>query len=128
MIPSVALVNEIPTYIAGSWYNGNVYVSLKDAVFEPSSPMRHMAKLSSLLNTQPDQKRFLLLYTDGGPDHWVTSFCSASSYCNFQIAGSRLPLCSVHCTVSLMAQSSGKDYGNSQPRAAVCGAYEGEDG
>ena len=72
MIPSVALVNEIPTDIAGSWYNGNVYVSLKDAVFEPSSPMCHMAELSSLLNSQPDQKRVLLLYTDGGLDHRVT--------------------------------------------------------
>lgn len=72
MIPSVALVNEIPGDIASSWYDGNVFVSLKDAEFEPSSPMRHMAELYSLLSSQPDQKQVLLLYTDGGPDHRVT--------------------------------------------------------
>ena len=68
MIPSVALMNEIPGDIASSWYDGNVLVSLKDAAFEPSSPMRHMAELYSLLSSQPDQKRVLLLYTDGGPE------------------------------------------------------------
>ena len=72
MIPSVALMNEIPGDIASSWYDGNVFVSLKDAAFEPSSPMRHMAELYSLLSSQRDQKRVLLLYTDGGPDHRVT--------------------------------------------------------
>ena len=69
MIPSVALVNEIPGDIASSWYDGSVFVPLKEAAFEPSTPMRHMAELCSLPSSQPDQRHVLLLYTDGGPDH-----------------------------------------------------------
>ncbi len=51
MVPSVALVNEIPGDVASSWYDGNVFVSLKNAAFEPSSPMCHMAELFSLLSS-----------------------------------------------------------------------------
>ena len=31
--------------ISGSWYHGQVNVSLKDMVFEPSSPLRHACEL-----------------------------------------------------------------------------------
>ena len=72
MVPSVVLVSEIPGDIASSWYAGNVFVSLKDAAFEPSSPMHRMAHLYSLLYSHPDRQNVLLLYTDGGPDHRVT--------------------------------------------------------
>lgn len=36
LIPSVSLINEIPSSIEGSRYSGEVHVGLKDAVFEPS--------------------------------------------------------------------------------------------
>ena len=45
MIPSVVLMNNIPQDITESWYRGKVYVSLKDAAFESSSPIRHMTEL-----------------------------------------------------------------------------------
>jgi len=59
MIPSVALANEIPEDIVSPWYNGNVFVSLKDAALEPSSPMHHMAKLYSILSSQLDEHSVL---------------------------------------------------------------------
>ena len=33
LIPSVAFIIDIPASIDGSWYDGEVYVGLKDAVF-----------------------------------------------------------------------------------------------
>lgn len=62
MVPSVVLVNEIPGDIASSWYDGNVFVSLKDAAFEPSSPMHHMAQLYSLLVATLIGKCLIALY------------------------------------------------------------------
>ena len=38
VIPSVILVLDIPHTISDSWYDGKVYVGVKDAVFQPSSP------------------------------------------------------------------------------------------
>ena len=61
---------DIPEVVSESWYRGQVTVTLKDAAFEPSSPMRHTTKLSKLL--EGDTKPILFLYSDGGPDHCVT--------------------------------------------------------
>ena len=72
LIPSVSLINEIPSSIEGSWYSGEVHVGLKDAVFEPSSPLRHTTELHSLLITRLQSKSVLFLYSDGGPDHRLT--------------------------------------------------------
>lgn len=48
-----------------------MFISLKEAAFEPSSPMCHMVELESILSGQSDQLHVLLLYTDGGPNHRV---------------------------------------------------------
>ena len=72
MIPSVVLMNNILQDITESWYRGKVYVSLKDAAFEYSSPIRHMTELSSILSSLQQERKIVLLYTDGGPDHRVT--------------------------------------------------------
>ena len=40
LIPSVALVNDIPSALEDSWYRGQVIVTLKKGAFEPSSPLR----------------------------------------------------------------------------------------
>lgn len=55
-----------------SWHSGRVYVSLKDAVFQPSSPIRYMAKLDHILSNLDEERKMLLLHSDGSPDHWVT--------------------------------------------------------
>ena len=48
LVPSVALQIEIPETFEGSWYTGKVLISLKDAVFQSSSPLRHASELHSV--------------------------------------------------------------------------------
>ena len=72
MVPSVILLNDIPQEILGSWYHGQVYVSVKDTVFEPSSPLRHACELYNVLQSSSSSKSVLFLYSDGGPDHRLT--------------------------------------------------------
>ncbi len=48
---------------------GTAYVTLKDSVFQASSPLRHMAELLPLLKTEDRQPAVLHMFTDGGPDH-----------------------------------------------------------
>lgn len=66
--PSVTLVVDVPETASESFYKGQVYVSLKDAVFQASSPFRHAAELSDILK-KVHLPPVLALYTDGGPDH-----------------------------------------------------------
>lgn len=68
IIPSVALQIDIPDDISGSWYSGQVHIGLKEGTFEPSSPLRHMSELHSLIESEAQSKPVLFLYTDGGPD------------------------------------------------------------
>ena len=72
IVPSVILINDIPDDISGSWYRGQVYVSLKDTAFEPSSPFRHACELYQVLQSVSFSKSVLFLYSDGGPDHRLT--------------------------------------------------------
>ena len=70
LIPSVNLLCKIPSSITETFYSGSVFITLKDAIFEPSSPLRHCCELlqaleASHLHLNP----ILCLYTDGGPDH-----------------------------------------------------------
>ena len=70
VIPSVVLDISIPNEITGSWYERQVTVLLKDAVFESSSPVRHATELCNLLAAKYEEvPPVLFLYTDGGPDH-----------------------------------------------------------
>ena len=45
LIPSVTLLIDLPDKIDGSWYEGDVHVGFKDAVFQPSSCLRHLCEL-----------------------------------------------------------------------------------
>ena len=73
LIPSVIFQVNIPEEISETWYTGQVYIGFKDAVFEPSSPIRHAAELYSVLSsTSTSTLPVLFLYTDGGPDHRLT--------------------------------------------------------
>lgn len=72
IIPSVTMLCEIPATIEESFYRGQVYISLKDPIFQPSDSLRHMTELYKILNNTNENKPYLLLYTDGGPDHRVT--------------------------------------------------------
>ena len=67
------LVVDILTEISDSWYHGHVNVTLNDAAFEPSSPLRHACELVDLLRSQNvTEKPILCNYTDGGSDHRLT--------------------------------------------------------
>src|SRR5215469_897134 len=69
LIPSVTMICDIPNNIEDSFYKGKVKIGLKDAIFQGSSSLRHMTELYDILiNTKLDHP-FLMLYTDGGPDH-----------------------------------------------------------
>ncbi|XP_053376613.1 uncharacterized protein LOC123531671 [Mercenaria mercenaria] len=74
LTPSVCIEVDIPEKPEDSFYRGQVYVTLKDSVFLPSSPFRHAIELKELLmkDTRLQAKPYLLLYTDGGPDHRTT--------------------------------------------------------
>ena len=70
----MSFIITIPETLEGSWYEGEVFVGYKDAVFEPSSALRHVTELHSILLTKLGSKSVLFLYTDGGPDHCLTFF------------------------------------------------------
>ena len=56
-------------------YHGQVFVTVKDAVLQPSTPLRHATELQRVLTlaaVNPVLKPILLLYADGGPDHRIT--------------------------------------------------------
>ena len=68
--PSVILDVDVPESIDGSFYDGQVYVGLKENCFEPSSLIRHITELFNIIKDK--NKEIICLYTDGGPDHRVT--------------------------------------------------------
>ena len=72
IVPSVTVVCDIPNTIDESFYRGQVYVGVKDAIFEPSSGLRHSTELSKVISQSVPDKPVLLIYTDGGPDHNLT--------------------------------------------------------
>ena len=80
LIPSVNFLIDIPDNITdGSFYSGKVVVGLKENVFEPLSPIRYVTELNGVPDSLDDKQAILLMYTDGGPDHWLT-------YASVQIA------------------------------------------
>ena len=81
IVPSVVLLCSVPDSLDDSFYRGKVYVGIKDAIFEPSSPLRHATELHSILKSvDSDPKPILLIYSDGGPDHNLTFLSTQISY------------------------------------------------
>ena len=77
IIPSVVFVFDVPSSPLDSFFNGNVFVTSKQKIFEPSSPFRHGAEFLRILEDHLYRQaelrgKVLLLYTDGGPDHRLT--------------------------------------------------------
>ena len=114
IIPSVFLIIAIPDDITGSWYDGQVAVTLKDAVFESSSPIWHAAEQCNLLSS------FFCCSTSSFPLHRWSTWSSAylhlhATFTHSHISEPRpwLSLCRAHSTMSFMVQSRRKGYGNS---------------
>ena len=129
IIPSVALVANIPDSIEESWYRGQVLVGYKDAAFEASSPMRHLTELGSILSSNADfHKSIFLLYSDGGPDHRLTYVSVQVSLIalflkldlDFLCAAQTAPSC------TLLEESGGTGYVNSQSGSTVLRINAGE--
>ncbi len=60
--PSVYLVVDVPDSVEKSFHRIQVHVTLSDSVFEQSSPFRHSATISKILQGRK------LKFTDGGTD------------------------------------------------------------
>lgn len=70
--PSVILDVAVPRQYEDSFYRGQIYVTFKDSIFQPSTPFRHVVELQHILKAKEERKPRLFMYTDGGPDHRVT--------------------------------------------------------
>ena len=66
------MIVNIPQAINESWYTGDVYIGIKDSVFQPSSAIRHAKELHSILVSKMVGRHILFMYSDGGPDHRLT--------------------------------------------------------
>lgn len=68
--------DHVETVLQGSFYGGKPHVVVKDAIFEASSPMRHMTEvirmLGKFLEEDQDVPPIFGVYTDGGSDHRTT--------------------------------------------------------
>ena len=56
LTPSVLLMGTIPEDAGDSWYGGQVYVDLRDSVFEPSEPFLHAANLMQLIRREAEEQ------------------------------------------------------------------------
>ncbi|XP_033749002.1 uncharacterized protein LOC117333692 [Pecten maximus] len=71
--PSVCLNVAIPEERDGSFYTGSVTVTYKDAIFQASSPFRHVAEMQTMLQSRGQEVNpILMIFSDGGPDHRLT--------------------------------------------------------
>ncbi|XP_038063361.1 uncharacterized protein LOC119734068 [Patiria miniata] len=79
LVPSVTFHADIPEGPRDSFYNGDVYVRIKNKIFEPSTAQRHACEVIDLLRERHCEdgvnldKSILINFTDGGPDHRTTN-------------------------------------------------------
>ena len=72
VIQSALLEVDILERADSSFYRGQLSVTWKDAVFEPSNPTRHMAEFLQYLLQSPSLLCLVLFfYSDGGADHCI---------------------------------------------------------
>ncbi|KAK3108394.1 hypothetical protein FSP39_007105 [Pinctada imbricata] len=78
IIPLVAFVSDIPVNPNDSFFQGKIYVTVKDKTFQHSTPFRHATELLRIIrNNYSDEGvdldvPILCLMTDGGSDHRLT--------------------------------------------------------
>lgn len=81
--PSVIKVAKTPTVEGDSFNDGNVFVDTHDAVFDPSTPMRHAADLIQVMKQILEGGRkvpVLSILTDGGTDHNIAREAAQLSF------------------------------------------------
>ncbi|WAQ99742.1 hypothetical protein MAR_024115 [Mya arenaria] len=78
IVASVAFSVAIPDHPRDSFYKGTVHVTVKDKVFQESSPLRQAAENRNIMLEHYTvdginlEQPILFRYTDGGPDHRTT--------------------------------------------------------
>ena len=73
MTPSVSLLCDVPDSPNESFYGGQIFVGIKDSVFNGSDPLRHVVELLTILRTELEKlPPFLVIFSDGGADHNIT--------------------------------------------------------
>ena len=73
LTPSVILNCQIPDSPNSSFYTGQIFVGIKDSVFEGSGPVRHTIELLDVLRSEHnDFPSYLSIFTDGGAYHNIT--------------------------------------------------------
>ena len=66
--PSVILKSDTPETMEGTFYHGEVFVAVKDAVLQKSTPLRHAVEKQKCV-TGLEWCEIECNYSDGGPDH-----------------------------------------------------------
>ena len=123
ILPSVAMVCNIPQSIDQSFCGGRLFVHIKDCVFKFSSLIRHATELNSILNTCGSNSPILLIYSDGGPDHHLTYLTTQISYmCLFLIHVLDLDLlvCSSKPSLTQLEKPSRKNHEHSKLGTPQC--------
>lgn len=67
--PAVSLRVNIIDDPDRSFYKGQVFVTYNDSVFQPSSPVGHVAELKSMFRAEEDLSPVLMIFSDGSQDH-----------------------------------------------------------
>ena len=71
--PSVNLICSIRNEPLGLFYGGQVYVGLKNSIFQTSNPLWQVVELIDVLHDEfATIPPYLVLLTDGGGDHNIT--------------------------------------------------------
>lgn len=69
IVPSVTVEIDTEKDEPISFYSGKVHVSLKCAIYEPSTALRHAAEFRKLYLESGKQQPYVFQYSDGGGDH-----------------------------------------------------------
>ena len=70
---SVILNCQIPDSPNSSFYTDQIFVGIKDSVFEGSDPVRHTIESLDVLRSEHNEfPSYLSIFTDGGADHNIT--------------------------------------------------------
>lgn len=73
LTPSVDFIVDVPNVVTKSFFSGDIYVGIKDSIFQGSDPLRHIVELLIVLRLQrAELPPYLCLFSDGGGDHNVT--------------------------------------------------------
>lgn len=73
LTPSVTLICDTPTSASSSFYAGQVWVGVKDSIFEGSDPVRHVIELLYVLRSDYQElPPYCCIFSDGGADHNIT--------------------------------------------------------